>query len=93
MLLVIDSSVIAKWFFLEPLTDRAMAVRQDWESSTVDLIAPDLTLVEVGNIAWKKQRAGLITQEEGTTSYVRLTSTEYPHSGATGHFSESSQFG
>ena len=78
MLLVIDSSVIAKWFFLEPLTDRAMAVRQDWESSTVDLIAPDLMLVEVGNIAWKKQRAGLITQEEGTSAMFDLLALNIP---------------
>ena len=78
MLLVIDSSVIAKWFFLEPLTDRAMAVRQDWESSTVDLIAPDLMLVEVGNIAWKKQRAGLITEEEGTSALFDLLALDIP---------------
>lgn len=76
MLLVIDSSVVAKWLFLEPLTDKALAVRQDWQSSTVDLIAPDLMLVEVGNIIWKKQRAGLITEEEGTRAIAELLALE-----------------
>ncbi|NEQ63367.1 MAG: type II toxin-antitoxin system VapC family toxin, partial [Moorea sp. SIO4A1] len=50
MLLVIDSSVVAKWFFVEPLTKQALAVRKDWELSRVDLIAPELMLAEVGNI-------------------------------------------
>ncbi|MBE9168017.1 type II toxin-antitoxin system VapC family toxin [Pleurocapsales cyanobacterium LEGE 06147] len=72
MLLVIDSSVVAKWFFLETLSDRAIAVRQDWESSTVNLIAPDLMLVEVGNIIWKKQRLGLITEQEGIGTLTDL---------------------
>ncbi len=33
MLMVIDSSVVAKWLFLETLNHQAMAVREDWESS------------------------------------------------------------
>ena len=64
MLLVIDSSVVAKWLFLETLNDQSMAVRQDWESSMVELIAPELMLLEFGNVVWKKQRIGLITEEE-----------------------------
>lgn len=78
MLLVIDSSVVAKWLFLETLNDQAMAVRQDWESSMVDLIAPELMLVEVGNIAWKKQRLGLITEEEEAAVFTDLLALEIP---------------
>ena len=40
MLIVIDSSVIIKWFFLESLTQEAIAIRQDWLTSKIDLIAP-----------------------------------------------------
>jgi predicted nucleic acid-binding protein len=78
MLLVIDSSVVAKWLFVETLNDQAAAVRQDWEYSTVDVIAPDLMLVEVGNIVWKKQRLGLITEEEGTSAMLDLLALEVP---------------
>lgn len=78
MLVVIDSSVVAKWFFLETLSDRAITVRQDWESSAVDLIAPDLMPVEVGNIIWKKQRLGLITEEEGTDILADLLALTIP---------------
>lgn len=75
-LLVIDSSVVAKWFFVEPLTEQALAVRRDWESSAVELIAPMLLLAEVGNIIWKKQRAGLINEEEGTNAIANLLALE-----------------
>lgn len=56
MLLVIDSSVLAKWLFPEPLQSQARAVRQDWESSRAELIAPNLMLVEVGNIIWSNYK-------------------------------------
>lgn len=65
MLMVIDSSVIVKWFFLESLTQEALAIRQDWLTYKVDLIAPELILAEVGNIVCKKHRLGLITEQEG----------------------------
>lgn len=78
MLLVIDSSVIAKWLFPEPLQLQARAVCQDWESSRVELIAPNLMFVEVGNIIWKKQRLGLITPEEATSSIFDLLDLEIP---------------
>ncbi|WNN87522.1 hypothetical protein [Gloeocapsopsis dulcis] len=50
MLLVIDSSVLAKWLFPEPLQSQARVVRQDWESSRVELITPNLMFVEVGKL-------------------------------------------
>jgi predicted nucleic acid-binding protein len=78
MLLVIDSSVVAKWLFIETLHEQAMAVRQDWESATVDLIAPDLMLVEVANIIKEKQRLGLITEEEATDATLDLLALEIP---------------
>ncbi|NEQ84035.1 MAG: type II toxin-antitoxin system VapC family toxin [Moorea sp. SIO2I5] len=78
MLLVIDSSVVAKWFFVEPLTKQALAVRNDWELSRVDLIAPELMLAEVGNIIWKRQRVGLITEPEGNSLIARLLALSVP---------------
>lgn len=67
MLLVIDSSVVAKWFFTEEdLQEQAAVVYQDWTSLTVKPIAPDLIFTEVTNIVWKRQRLGLISEVEGT---------------------------
>jgi predicted nucleic acid-binding protein len=50
MSLVLDSSVVIKWFIDEPLHEHARHLLEAGES----LHAPDLLVAEVGNIAWKK---------------------------------------
>jgi len=52
--LVVDASVAAKWLVTEPLSDKALDVL----GSSEELCAPDFPLAEVGNILWKKARAG-----------------------------------
>lgn len=76
MLLVVDSNVVAKWFFPEELQQQALALQSDWMASAVDLVAPDLILTEVSNITWKKQRLNLITPVEaiGTIEDLLLLS-------------------
>lgn len=51
---VVDASVAAKWFFDEELTDEARALIQSGEP----LVAPDLILLEVGSVAWKRVQKG-----------------------------------
>ena len=58
MKLVIDASVLVKWFIDEPGSDRAAALRK------ADLTAPDLILVEVGNVLWKLQRRGVLAEAD-----------------------------
>ena len=55
MILVIDASVAAKWFVDEPRRDQA----RDVLGRGMDLIAPDLILVEVANALRNKTRNGL----------------------------------
>lgn len=76
MLLVVDSNVVAKWFFPEELQQQAFALQSNWMAGTVDLVAPDLILTEVSNITWKKQRLSLITPAEaiGTIEDLLLLS-------------------
>lgn len=76
MLLVVDSNVVAKWFFPEELQQQALALQSDWMAGAVDLVAPDLILTEVSNITWKKQRLNLITPVEaiGTIEDLLLLS-------------------
>jgi predicted nucleic acid-binding protein len=50
MVKVIDASVAAKWVLPEQGADQAAALR----SSGDDLIAPDLIVVEIGNVLWKR---------------------------------------
>lgn len=78
MLLVVDSNVVAKWFFPEELQQQALALYSDWISKTVDLVAPDLIFAEVSNITWKKQRLSLITPAEATSTIEDLLLLSIP---------------
>lgn len=78
MLVIIDSSVVAKWFFGENLSTQAIAVRQNWIGSKLDLLAPDLILTEISNIIWKKQRLGLISNLEARDTLIDLLALALP---------------
>ncbi len=54
---VIDASVAVKWLAPEPDSPLAEALLDD------ELIVPDLMFAEVGNILWKKQLRGEMTDD------------------------------
>lgn len=81
--LVIDSSVVVKWFVDETLDDIAKAIRDEWKARRLVCYAPDLLFVEMGNIIWKKRRKGEITSADAALVIDglqrlpwRVTSTE-----------------
>lgn len=78
MLAIVDSSVVVKWFFAEDLSPQAIAVRQNWLGSRLDLLAPDLILTEVSNIIWKKQRLGSISSLEAKDTLTDLLALALP---------------
>ena len=53
---VVDASVAAKWYFPEELTERADALLEQRN----EILAPDVLLVEIANLAWKRARRGEI---------------------------------
>ena len=53
--LVVDASVVIKWFVPEPFSLEARRILDDYRAGSLDLVAPDLLNAEVGNIVWKKQ--------------------------------------
>ena len=55
---VVDASVAVKWFVPEPLQANAWTLAKQPEN----LAAPDLLLVEIASIAWKKAVRGEITR-------------------------------
>lgn len=69
---VVDSSVIAKWFV--PEVDSPQAHRMMVETVTAGdrLFALDLVVVEVANVIWKKHRRKLITLKEARGSVADL---------------------
>ena len=51
-LVVVDASVVVKWFLPEPWSEEARALLDE----PVVLVAPDLLFAEVGNAVWKRVR-------------------------------------
>lgn len=61
---VVDSSVVIKWFVTEPLTPAAQQVLDGDQAGTLTLIAPDLLAAEIGNVIWKKCRLQGLARED-----------------------------
>ena len=64
MNLVIDASVLIKFYVPEILSDRAERLLARVEKKEIDLLAPDLIYPEAGNILSKKQRLKELTRPE-----------------------------
>ncbi len=64
MNLVIDASVLIKFYIPEILSDKAEELLTRMERGDVMLLAPDLIYSEAGNILWKKQRMKELTRSE-----------------------------
>lgn len=59
-ILVVDASVVLKWFLPEVLSDAARDLLQD----THQFVVPDLLFPEAGNAIWKKVRRGELGSDE-----------------------------
>lgn len=68
MTLVVDASVVIKWFVDENLHVQARHIF----AYQLELTAPDLLLAEVANIAWKKLRRGEIDENQARTIVAAL---------------------
>jgi len=54
--IVVDSSVVIKWFVVEPFSTEARRILDGYQTGMLALHAPDLIDAELGNIVWKKYR-------------------------------------
>lgn len=64
MNLVMDASVLIKFYVPETLSDRAERLLAKVEKKDLDLLGPDLIYPEAGNILWKKLRLKELTRSE-----------------------------
>jgi predicted nucleic acid-binding protein len=67
--LVIDASVVVKWFVPEIHTDAALR----WLEQPCRFFAPDLLFAETANTIWKKVRRGELTRQQGQQLVADLT--------------------
>jgi len=58
--LVIDASVGVKWFVPEPLSDKALAILEDFRDGRVELYAPRIFMLEVASALRKYCVRGLV---------------------------------
>ena len=70
MIVVVDASVVAKWFLREELHTNAMSLLEDRDV----LHAPDLVITELTNVFWRKCNSGELTlpDAEAALSAVRV---------------------
>lgn len=61
--LVVDASVAVKWLLSEDGSDHAIRLIE----SGHELYAPDLLISEIGNVLWKRSRAGTIAESAPQT--------------------------
>lgn len=64
MNLVIDASVLIKFFLPEVLSGQAEKILTQVEQGEIKLRAPDLIYPETGNILWKKHRRKELSRSE-----------------------------
>lgn len=64
MNLIIDASVLIKFFVPEVLSTKAEQLLARVEEGSVKLFAPDSIYAEAGNTLWKKRRLKELTQSE-----------------------------
>ncbi len=62
--LVIDCSVVAKWYLAEADRLAAIELLDRWEAGEISLLAPDLLLVEFASLLSKHHRRGLFKAPE-----------------------------
>jgi predicted nucleic acid-binding protein len=68
MTVVLDASVVIKWFLPEIDREAALRLRDSGES----FVAPDHLFAETANAVWKKVRRREITAGEGTEAIERI---------------------
>lgn len=57
-LLVLDASVVAKWFINEPDSDKTLPLLDEASHGRWQLVVPDLLQLELAHIFWKHRQLG-----------------------------------
>ncbi len=48
--MILDASVVAKWFLEEEFTETALRLRDEYAEERIDITLPDLLLYEIANV-------------------------------------------
>ncbi len=75
---VLDSSVGFKWIVPELHSDKALRLRDDYRRGVVQLIAPDIFLVEIAHGITRAERQKRLTPSQGAMALADILSMQ-PH--------------
>jgi len=75
---VLDASVALKWVLTEADSPKALAVRDAFRKQLLELLAPDVFLVEVAHALTRAERKGLIKPPQATRLLADVLSTPLP---------------
>jgi predicted nucleic acid-binding protein len=76
MKFVLDSSVGFKWLVPELHSDKALRLRDDYRSGLLELIAPDIFLIEIAHALTRAERQKRITPAQGALALADLMSMQ-----------------
>ncbi len=69
MKLVVDASVVAKWLFAEPDSDKARSLYNETQTRKLDLLAPQILPAEIGSVLFVRVLRGLLQPGEALALY------------------------
>ncbi|MEM3430392.1 MAG: type II toxin-antitoxin system VapC family toxin [Candidatus Bathyarchaeia archaeon] len=72
MRLVVDASVVSKWFNIEKFSDKAVEVKDAFVSGALELAAPIHIIYEVGNSIWRNRQLREEDASDAITSLIRI---------------------
>jgi predicted nucleic acid-binding protein len=72
---VLDSCVGFKWFVPEQHSDKALRLRDDYCNGTLELIAPDIFLIEIAHALTRAERQKRITPAQGALALIDVMNT------------------
>src|SRR4051794_35569129 len=74
---VLDASVAIKWAIVEPDSDKATRLRDDYRTTIHELIAPETFAVECAHALTKKERQRVISDSRTLWDEIMLDSPVY----------------
>jgi len=79
--LVLDASVIVKWFNREEDTEKALEVKEQYEKGSIDLAEPELLAYELGNSLRYNPNFGMEDTRQALSALEKLQIPTHPLTG------------
>lgn len=69
---IIDACVGGKWFFEEPLTDKALQIMEAYQQEKILITVPGIFYPEIASICHKYVKRGIVTDDIADTYFKQM---------------------